>query len=63
MVGVRVGDHEQAHVVDAQVDHLHGVLEVGERAGLVHPRVHQDDAVARRERPGVAVGDAGPRQR
>ena len=38
-------------------------LEVGQRAGLVHPRVHQHDAVARRERPGVAVRDAGPRER
>ena len=63
VVGVRVGADEQPHVLDLEVDLGERALEVGERAGLVHPGVEEDDAVAGGDRPGVAVRDAGPRQR
>ncbi len=50
------------HVLEAQVDLVHRPLQLGQRARLVHPAVDQHDAVAGGDRPGVAVGDAGPRQ-
>jgi hypothetical protein len=63
MVDVRVGADDQADVLDPQPRLVERALEVHHRAGLVHPRVDQDDAVGGRQRPGVAVRDAGPRER
>ena len=62
VVGVRVRADEEPHVVQAQVDLVERALQVRERARLVHPRVHQHHAVAGGQRPGVAVGHAGPGQ-
>ena len=50
-------------VLQAQVAHRQRPFQVGQRVGLVHARVEQHEAVARRHRPGVAVGNARPRQR
>jgi hypothetical protein len=63
VVDVRVGAHDQPHVLELEVRLVERPLEVGERAGLVHPRVEQHDARAGSQRPGVAVRDAGPRER
>src|SRR5215211_1666965 len=63
VVGVRVGAHEQAHVLEAQAGGMKCALELGERARLVEPRVEQDDPAARRHGEGVDVRDAGPRER
>jgi predicted ester cyclase len=63
VVGVGVGADEQADVLHPQADLVQRALQVGERAGLVHARVDEHDAVARRDRPGVAVRHAGPGQR
>ena len=63
MVGMGVRADHQAHVLDAQIAHLQRPFQVRERARLVHPRVEQHDPVAGRDRPGVAVGNAWPRQR
>ena len=64
MVGVGVRADEQAHVGQAQADLLQRPHEMLEGAGFVHPTVDEDDAVARSERPGVAVRDTriGERQ-
>ena len=63
VIGVGVRADHQAHVLDAQPAHLHRAFQLRERAGLVHPRVEQHDPVAGRDRPGIAVGDAGPGKR
>ena len=63
VVGVGVRADDQAHVLEAQVAHRERPFEVRERVRLVHARVEQHDAVAGRDRPGVAVGNARPRQR
>ena len=63
VVDVRVGADEQPHVLEPQADLLERALEVGQRAGLVQTAVEQHDAVAGGDRPGVAVRDAGPRER
>jgi hypothetical protein len=63
VVGVRVRADDEPDVVEAQVHLAERALEVRERAGLVHAGVEQHDAVARGDRPGVAVRDAGPGQR
>jgi hypothetical protein len=38
-------------------------LELGQRAGLVHACIHQDDSRADLKGPGIAVGHAWPRER
>ena len=63
VIGVRVGADDQACVLEAQVAHGERAFEVRERARLLHAGVEQDEAVACRDRPGVAVRDAGPGQR
>ena len=63
VVGVRVRADQQPDVLELEVDLRERALEVGHRARLVHAGVDQDDAVAGRQRPGVAVRDARPGQR
>jgi hypothetical protein len=58
-----VSDGQQADVFEAEVDLVQRALELGERPGLMHPGVDQDDPGARRDRPCVAVRNARPRQR
>jgi hypothetical protein len=62
VVGVRVRDDEQAHVLEAQVALLERALEMRHGPGLVHTAVEQHDPHARCDRPGVAVRHAGERQ-
>ena len=54
---------EQPHVLEPQVDLIERPLELRERAGLVHAGVDEHDSRPGRDRPGVAVGNARPRQR
>ena len=63
VVDVRVRADDEPHVLEPQPGLVERALEVGHRAGLVHPGVDEHDPVARGERPGVAVRDARPRQR
>ncbi len=63
VVGVRVRAHDQPRLLQAQVAHLERPLQMRDRVGLVHAGVEQHEAVAPRDRPGVAVGHARPRQR
>ena len=63
VVGMRVRADDEPHEVEAEPDLRQGALELDERARLVDPGVEEDDAVAVRDRPGVSVRDAGPRQR
>jgi hypothetical protein len=62
VVRVRVGDDEQAHVLEAQVALVERALELRDRARLVHATVDEDDPVSGGHRPGVAVRDARERQ-
>ncbi len=50
-------------VLDAQAAHRERPFEVRHRVGLVHAGVEQHEAVARHDRPGVAVGNTWPGQR
>jgi steroid delta-isomerase-like uncharacterized protein len=63
VVGVGVGAHEQAHVLELETDLVQRALEVAHRPGLVHAGVDEDDPVTGGQRPGVAVRHARPRQR
>jgi hypothetical protein len=63
VVGVGVRTHDQPRVLEAQVDLCERALQMRERTGLVHAGVEQDDAVARGDRPGVAMRHAGEWQR
>jgi hypothetical protein len=60
-VGVRAD--EQLHLLKAQADLVHCPLELRQRARLVHPGVYEDDPITGRDRPGIAVRNARPRQR
>ena len=62
VVGVGVGADEQTNVLERETAHRKRPFEVGERARRVDAGVEQDDPIARRHRPGVAVGHAGPGQ-
>jgi hypothetical protein len=55
--------HDEADVLEPEVDLIERPLELGKRSRLVHPGVDEDDAVACRDRPRVAMGHARPRQR
>ena len=63
VVGVRVRADEQAHVLEPQPGLVERALELAERPGLVHARVHQHDPAAGGDREGVHVRHARPRQR
>ena len=63
VVAVGVGAGEELHVLEPEVDLVHGPLELGQRAGLVHAGVDQDYARAGGDRPRVAVRNPRPRQR
>ena len=63
VVGVGVGADEQAHVLEPQPGLVERALELAQRARFVHAGVDQHDAVARGDRLGVAVRNAGPGQR
>ena len=63
VVGVGMGAHDQAHVLQTQAALVERPFQVGNRARLVHTRIHQHDPVRRRQRECVAVGHAGPGQR
>jgi hypothetical protein len=63
VVDVRVRTHDQPDVLGPEGGLVERPLQVCHRAGLVHARVHEDDPVAGRERPRVAVRDARPRER
>jgi len=60
-VGVRA--REQPDVLEPQVHLIERALKLGERARLVHAGVDEDDSGPGRDRPRVAVGNSGPRQR
>jgi hypothetical protein len=54
---------DQADVLEAEVAHGQGPLQLSERAGLVHAGVKQDHSAFARDRPRVAVRNARPRER
>ena len=58
-----MGADDQPHVLEPQPGLVERQLELAQRAGLVQAGVHQHHAVARGDRVGVAVRNAGPGQR
>ncbi len=54
---------EQLDVLEPEVHLVERALELGERSGLVYPRVDQHDSGSRGDRPRVAMRYSGPRQR
>ena len=62
MVGVGVGADDEPHVLDREAGLREGQVEPTEAALAADPGVEEDDAVACRDRPDVAVRDPGPGQ-